>query len=335
MEKIITNYLGNAMKFTPKDGKIQLGVERKEEQFLISTSDTGVGILPEDLPHIFDRFYQTKAQTRAQEAGTGIGLSLCQELAKVLGGKVWATSTVGKGSTFFLQLPYVESFAQTPTPEPEVESLPTLLSQEMVGSDTHTFRPHLLVVEDNADLRQYLQFMLQERYRVSTVENGVEALAFLQNTSPALVLSDIMMPQMDGIELLTALNDSPDHRHVPIIMLTARQSLEVKLSTLRIGVDDYLSKPFREAELLARIDNLLRNQQQRQNAQPTPANGNQQQSALPTEADLKWLAQVEAFILAHLDQPSFKLSTIAEELEILLRNRSTSFSSENATGTAT
>ena len=339
VEKIVSNYLSNALKFTRKQGEIELNVSKKADKLIISVRDTGIGILPNDLIKIFDRFYQAQPGTDVAMQrlnGSGIGLSLCQELAKVLNGKVWATSEIDQGSTFYLELPLVETFAQKEEILEETV-IPTPIIQETTTTSTaQKFRPNILIVEDNPDLRQLLTIILQDDYNVIAVENGKEALNQLNsrqdsgtlptvsnatvNPSPdrqayQLIISDIMMPVMDGIQLLKKVKTTKKLQDIPMIMLTARQSIDVKIGALRIGVDDYLTKPFREDELKARVANLIKNSQNR--GQATSKND----TTIPlspqiTKVNYEWLKEVEEIILKNIDNSQFKLTDLAATMSI-------------------
>ena len=334
VEKIITNYLSNALKFTPKQGEIELIVSKKADKLLISVRDTGIGVLPNDLTKIFDRFYQTNKDN--QQEGTGIGLSLCQELAKVLKGSVWATSNTdsnnsSKGSIFYLELPFVETFAPKEV-IPEENHIPApLVLPKKTTSITQQFRSNILVVEDNSDLRTYLSMILKEDYNVEVVENGKEALERLTvdgeqltesnrppstvHRLPSLIISDIMMPIMDGIQLLEKVKSTKELQRIPMIMLTARQSLEVKLEALRIGVDDYLTKPFREEELKARVANLIRNRQNRYN-QDDDISTTHQLAKVTSAPDLVWLKELEGVLTKNISNSNFKISDAADKIAI-------------------
>ncbi|MEM9835709.1 MAG: response regulator, partial [Bacteroidota bacterium] len=257
--------------------------------------------------------------------GTGIGLSLCQELAKVMKGRVWATSEITKGSTFFVALPLVETFAVKPTEEePAISLIPTV--QQATTTVGVPPRKQILVVEDNLDLRKFLQLILGNKYQVVTAENGKIAWKLLRppstdgkNLSPpsfSAIISDIMMPEMDGIELLTRLKDADELRHLPVILLTARKRLDVKIDALRIGVDDYLTKPFKAEELLARVDNLVQNVEQRMAQAPTKLKSVNKGVSI---ADTNWLRETESILLKNIENSKFTLNQLAEELFITPR----------------
>ncbi|MEM9529203.1 MAG: ATP-binding protein, partial [Bacteroidota bacterium] len=273
VEKILMNLLSNAFKFTPAGGQIKLSVSRQQGNLLLNVHDTGPGIAAEDLPKIFERYYQS-AQNK-QVGGTGIGLALCRELASALNGKIWATSVTQEGdgvpgSIFHLRLPLTETIASSE--QLEAASPPVVLVAEKPTEEVPTqnpLRPWLLVVEDNYELREYIRLILAPDDQVVTVANGEEALARLTgNNLPRLIISDLMMPRMDGMELLQRIKADSRLQLIPFIMLTAQQHLATKLAALRIGIDDYLTKPFQASELRARVSNLIRNYESRAGEQP-------------------------------------------------------------------
>jgi signal transduction histidine kinase/DNA-binding response OmpR family regulator/ligand-binding sensor domain-containing protein len=316
VEKILSNFLSNALKFTPEAGKITLTTLRKANLLEIRLADTGPGIPQHEIEKIFDRFYQSEKND--QSGGTGIGLALCRELAKHMNGQVWAESQPDQGSIFYLQLPLEERFEQV-LPESEPEASPVT----PVNIAPKDALATILVVEDNASLREYIQILLED-YDVIAAENGQIALEKLSDCTQTgrpvnLVISDIMMPVMDGFALLKTLKEHDDYRHIPVIMLTAHQKADVKLEALRIGVDDYLVKPFQEAELLARATNLISNSRRRlalgatmeASSAPHPAG-----KVVLTAADARWLSDVEKIILRHIADTEFNLSQIADEMAV-------------------
>ncbi len=322
LETILKNLISNAAKFTPPGGQVKVKVEDLQNQICIQVQDSGRGIHPDDLPFVFDRFYQSRLRDAVVEGGTGIGLALCREFARLMGGEVAANSILGKGSTFTLRIPRKEVLG---LPEPMQEdspsefvgndpsNLPLLQQQDFSkGKDT---RKTLMIVEDNTSLREYLQLLLTKEYNLYLVENGKKALGQLTTLSdselPDLILSDIMMPEMDGYQLLEKLKSDEKFWRVPVIMLTARADIQDKLRALRIGVDDYLLKPFDEEELLARISNLLRNAANRLTEVEMP----QEEVLTPVmgEVDQRWLEKLEATVLTHLHEPSLSVAGLADE----------------------
>jgi len=269
-EHIFNNYLSNAIKFTPKGGiiKIQL-FEKKttnfnnqlENKIVLSITDNGQGIPKTDLEKIFDRFFQSK-HTQNKSGSSGIGLALCKEIAQLMQSSVRVESEIGQGSTFYFEMPYVESVGNIPYPISNPQTVKTNLTSlvNLSNLPTDKNKPTVLLVEDNPQLRNYIQLILQEKYTIITAENGQHALDCLLKTENCqLIVSDIMMPIMDGFELLENLKSSDKWRHIPVVMLTARSNAKDKLKALRIGVDDYILKPFQEEELIVRVSNLIKN----------------------------------------------------------------------------
>lgn len=321
--QILNNLLANAFKFTPPGGCVAVGLTLTGDHLHLSVADTGPGIHPDDLPHLFDRYFQTTRPDKPAEGGTGIGLALCQEYVHLLGGTIRVESTPGTGSVFRVALPLLLlSTANSPAYR-ETPAAPDLIANdrfippaprttEAVPVGANAARPTLLVVEDNPDLQAYLRLVLGERYRLLTAGNGQEALERLRTTGNiSLVLSDLMMPVMDGLQLLERLKADDATRHLPVIMLTARADARDKLRALRIGVDDYLLKPFDEQELLARIDNLLTNQAARRQAlaEEPPSN-----PAMPVTSatDRGWLERFEGHVRQHLADPTLNVPELAE-----------------------
>lgn len=289
-EKIINNLLSNALKFTQQGGIVGVSVLEKPNAIEIQVKDTGRGIHPDDLPHVFNRFYQSNQTDAPTEGGTGIGLSLSMEFAKLMHGDLWVESVFGQGSTFFFSFPKREVLKSVSTEAIEDMNQPVIVENQVVSlekitpSVSDTPKPTILVVEDNRSLSDYLKLILQDNFHVLTADNGLAALDILQSrlqnsdgvtlshavTKPNtpsvnLIISDIMMPVMDGFQFLEVLKSRTYFQQIPVIMLTARADIQDKLKALRIGVDDYLLKPFEEDELFARVHNLLKNNELRQN----------------------------------------------------------------------
>lgn len=317
VESILQNYLSNAFKYTPSGGVVTLAVSEKEADLLIRVTDTGTGIPASELPHVFDRFYQTQSSGYAPQGGTGIGLSLVWEFAQLMGGKAWAESNPGDGSSFYVSLPkQIVSSDVTAVPEETelISAAPLELPSRQVSASDEEY--HILVVEDSQDLRSYLQSILDESYRVTTVENGKEGWDFLMENKasggdlPNLIISDLMMPLMDGHELLSRSKMDPLISTIPFIMLTARADIGSKLEALRIGVDDYLTKPFLEAELLARASNLLANYQKRK-SESQRIEFELPEGTAPREQS--WLKRFEKYVQTHISSGQLTVTNLADE----------------------
>ena len=282
-EKIVFNLLSNAFKFT-FDGEIKISLKEKGKQVELAVSDTGTGIPAEELQHLFERFHRVKgAQGRSYE-GSGIGLALVQELVKLHGGTVSVVSEMQQGSTFTVSIPVGTDHL----PADRVGGAKTLVSTSLRGEayvdevlkwlpvDGHHetlsvlpelqtgIRPRILLADDNADMREYVRRLLAARYDVEAVTDGEAALRAARERSFDLILSDVMMPKLDGFGLLHALRSDPQTRTIPIILLSARAGEESEVEGIVAGADDYLTKPFSARELLARVESHIKLQNERQ-----------------------------------------------------------------------
>ncbi|MBI5471260.1 MAG: response regulator [Ignavibacteriae bacterium] len=271
LEKILNNLISNALKFSPEKGEIIIRLSVAEylaedrtqrKRMLISVSDTGIGISADHLPHIFDRFYRVDDSHVIE--GTGIGLALTKELVELLHGQMTVESEVGKGTEFTVLLPLefdASEIAAELAPEPErslvsplTESSGDRPAEKESDDSAETI---VLIVEDSDDVRAYVKEYLTDEYSVIEARDGSEGLAKACAVVPDLVISDVMMPMMDGYELARELKRDERTSHIPIILLTARAGAEDKLEGLELGADDYLTKPFDARELLARAKNLI------------------------------------------------------------------------------
>ncbi|MCB9337428.1 MAG: response regulator [Lewinellaceae bacterium] len=282
MLHILSNLLSNAIKYTPSKGDIYVQIDHRaeagQEWLQIRVQDTGQGISPEALPYIFDRFYQVEDLASQKPQGSGIGLALTQELVKLLKGTIEVQSTVGTGTTFFVNFPIQkeaplqegriqsqDNKSRTFTDAKKPENTPVVAGgTEHAGIPETTEEgtvedgmPFVLLVEDNADVRLYITAFLENRYRVMTANDGGEGIRMATEHVPDLIISDVMMPVKDGFELCDTLKNDERTSHIPIILLTAKADFESKMSGLRKGADVYLTKPFEQEELLVRLEQLL------------------------------------------------------------------------------
>ncbi|MDW5290578.1 response regulator [Formosa sp. PL04] len=331
VERIFNNLISNALKLTPLNGSITVTVTDKISDWQIEVTDTGKGIHPNDLPYLFDRFYQTNQLESPMEGGTGIGLSLAKELAEVMHGKLAVKSTFGEGATFILTLPKKEIIGYIDEVNDHVPTVSNNMTVDKLNTqkkqlqDLSLTKPTILVVEDNYSLRSYLQFILSEDFHVRTAENGQDALKNLdKNGLPSLIISDVMMPVMDGFKLLQILKADKNLWSIPVVMLTARAESDDRLKALRIGVDDYLTKPFEEKELFARIKNLLNNVNKRKNTSlknqdtSTEISSETQQTNTSTLSipDQKWLEKLEDMVKLNIGNFNLSVDFLADELFI-------------------
>jgi len=330
LEKIITNLLSNAFKFTPVGGSITLMITQhdsneffKQGYVEITIADTGTGIETEHLSKIFDRFYQADmSSTRAYE-GSGIGLSLTKELVELHHGSISVTSTVGKGSVFTIKLPLGKSHL---TPE-EIESGEVDLAMPKLNGVVHSDQtkaivienfqalPRLLLVEDNADLRYYLIENLKQQFILSEAEDGEKGITMGLEEIPELIISDLMMPKVNGLQLCQKLKEDEKTSHIPIILLTAKADIETKLQGYKYGADDYIAKPFQIEELIVRIENLIANRKRIQekfarHLTLTP-------SAVPvTSIDERFLKRAMEVVENFISDSSFGVEPFAKEMGV-------------------
>jgi PAS domain S-box-containing protein len=300
-EKIVLNLLSNAFKFT-FEGRISVTLRRAGSHVVLQVTDTGTGIRADDMPRLFERFHRIEnARSRTHE-GSGIGLALVQELVRLHGGTISADSVFGEGTTFTIAVPLghahlpsdrigasrapdstatgaapfveeamrwlpdeEESDAETGRTFARLETLPVPALAS--GADPEDRRPVVLVADDNADMRQYIARLLGERYQVDAVADGAAALEAVHRRTPQLVLTDVMMPHLDGFGLMRALRADARTRDVPVIMLSARAGEESRVDGMEAGADDYLIKPFSARELLARVASHLQMARMRRDAE--------------------------------------------------------------------
>ncbi|MFT7196653.1 MAG: signal transduction histidine kinase/DNA-binding response OmpR family regulator [Marinoscillum sp.] len=273
--KIINNLLSNAFKFTSEAGEIVLSVGKINDQISISVKDSGQGIHQDDIQHVFERFYQTGQLQSKASGGTGIGLALSQELAKLHHGLITVNSVLGNGSEFTFSFPLTEAQSRTVEVEEEfnvglVETSLDQVIERYVGA-FEVERPVLLLTEDHKEMREFIASIVRPFFEVLEAENGLEALDLLQVHRVDMIVSDVMMPKMDGFELLEKIKGDKRLMNISMIMLTARAAEEDKLFALTLGVDDYLTKPFSREELLVRSKNILANRiiRKLENIQPS------------------------------------------------------------------
>lgn len=268
IKKVLYNLLSNAFKFSdPEKAQVWIRLRRGQEHIELEVQDNGIGIPRGHLERIFDRFTQVEGSTARRYEGTGIGLALVKEIVTLHGGSVTVDSEVRRGSTFLVTLPIgqVDVHHVPHMEEDDEEVIPASKEPAMPGnlevlpaSAAGDRKPLLLVADDNPDMRSYLERLLSKHYRVELAKDGIEALEKAKQLQPELVLTDVMMPQKSGDDLLREVRRDETLRLVPVIFLTARAGIDARVESFAAGADDYLSKPFNEEELLARIHNQLR-----------------------------------------------------------------------------
>ena len=330
MEKIFYNLVSNAFKFTPAGGEIKVCLNILNNSMVeLHIKDTGKGISKEQFIHIFDRFYQGDSSNTREYEGTGIGLSLTKELIELHKGTISVSTEVGKGTDFIVNLPLgdmsldkeklvyknkfsfieinnqfkTDRFSENPQPAAGIQ-LPETGNKEII-----------LIVEDNPDVRAYMLELTKQDYKVIEACNGVEGISKAQEAIPDIIITDVMMPKMDGYKFSKEIRNDEKTSHIPIIMLTAKAGLDDKIEGLETGIDAYLTKPFSAKELRVRIKNLIvqRKELRRKFSQATIIK--------PSEvsiitADQQFLQKAIKIIESHFDDEQFSVEKLAEEMNM-------------------
>ncbi|RED93826.1 hybrid sensor histidine kinase/response regulator transcription factor [Marinoscillum furvescens] len=278
LERVFYNLLSNAFKYTDEGGRITVEIELQTSHVQIVVKDTGVGMAPEHLERIFDRFYEIEHQqpiSKMQQAGTGIGLAIVKAVVEMHQGQIRAESEKGTGSTFSVSLPLgrahlsedqvltdfrnsEDALVYQKINEDELELLREDKAQDLIHVNQDTSLPLILVVEDNASVRQLIVEVFAGEYRIEQAADGMEGFKKAINLVPDLIISDVMMPKMDGIEFCFQVKSNLKTSHIPFVLLTARTSLIFKFEGLESGADEYINKPFHVKEVQLKVRNLLR-----------------------------------------------------------------------------
>ena len=319
IERICYNLLSNALKYTSEGGEISLMAKEEGGRVMISVADNGCGISSDELPYIFDRFYQAKNAGR----GTGIGLAIVKAFTELHHGEVSATSIEGKGSTFTIHIPVRQKGEVTNQSTEKIEQLVEPSSAEEVPNQARhideliqpyqTDKPEVLIIDDNVDIRTYLRSVLSEKYNVSEAADGKAGLELARKIVPDIVLSDIMMPVMDGLAFCQQLKTDKAISHIPVILLTARSLDEQRAEGYEHGADAYLSKPFSLRLLFSRIDNLI---QSRKKLSKLFSNSDENDAfeKLSNETDKTFAAQLRKIIQDNLSDNEFNVERIGDEI---------------------
>lgn len=328
IETVLYNLLSNAFKFTPRNGSIDfsIAIHPADAEFTkggveIRVSDTGIGIPEEEQPKIFDRFYQT-SQSKKMEPGSGIGLTLAAEYTKLHYGTIKVSSTSGKGARFTITLPLGSiHFPLDAAGETESINLFATKVNRLQEGDSKSYlydldsaKPLILIVEDNLDMIDFIRINLREKYHLLIAENGEEALQKAISFSPEIIISDIMMPVMDGLTLCKKIKENPNTAHIGIILVTAKSLTTQKIEGIRMGADVYLTKPF-EMELLdASIDHLLKRKQELSDyfrseliTQPDPKKAKENR-------DDKFIRKVMNIIEGNISNPDLSVEMLSDEI---------------------
>lgn len=324
VETILTNLITNAIKYTNSSGEITLRLDQIGNEAVLSVRDTGIGISTNELDKVFDRFYQKG------ESGSsfGIGLALVKELVLLHGGKIMVESKVAEGSTFIVHLPIIntgyEIRKKTAAPSELNVPIPPISDATSkivpLGETTaQTVEKHLLIVEDNEDVRKFIELQLADKYKITTAIDGAEGIRKAKKIQPDLIISDVMMPKTDGYSLTHTLKNDILTSHIPIILLTAKAGQVDKNDGLSAGADAYLTKPYDLQELILRIDNLIKLRHELRNrfaetvqVKPAEVSGN--------SVDTEFLEKLIAIVEHNMSNEDFSVDMLSDEIGMSSRN---------------
>jgi DNA-binding response OmpR family regulator len=330
LEKVFFNLLSNAVKNTPENGIIEVAVRIQaptssdsltpSETITVSVADTGVGIPSNDLEWIFEPFFQVNEQNNSEVQGTGIGLSLAKGIVELHHGTISAESELGKGACFRVVLPYTGGSAEVPVHIPDVLNVHKNIEQSAIGRDVRVpdaRKPGvaLLIVDDNADIRAYIRKHLENEFNIHEAADGAIALQMAQELLYDLIISDVVMPAMNGLELCRQLKTTPATEHIPVILLSARTSILQIKEGLEFGADDYITKPF-EADLLkARIHSIIANRKRLKEAFIKSFN-----VSLPdvsfNNLDEKFMNRAYDFVKRNIDNSELSIEQFGEQMHL-------------------
>ncbi len=343
IQHIVQNLLSNAIKFTPAYGTIVFHTKTiimdHSHYLQLKVKDSGIGITKEELPNIFDRFYQSDNTTTRAAEGTGIGLALTKELVHLMKGTVRVESELGKGSEFIIQLPYKQSedaalFKPKAINEeqilPQVSPINTFAKIDLEPISTNQVlapnidlvikekkdNPLLLIIEDNPDVLTYIRTCLEDSYTIEIARNGNEGIQKAIEIIPDVVISDIMMPEKDGYEVTQTLKQNTKTSHIPIVLLTAKATHENKLKGLKYGADAYLMKPFDKEELLIRLEKLVELRKLLQAYYTNEDFTTQKNVEQVTDAEVAFLKRLQHVILDNLSESDFSVPQIAQVMQM-------------------
>jgi DNA-binding response OmpR family regulator len=329
------NLLSNAIKFTPtgKTVEVEINLEKQQSEkvillsnnnsvsindwLFITVKDTGIGIPETDLDKIFDRFYQVHDHSTSISGGTGIGLSVAKEMVKIHFGEIFVESVLGAGTTFHLKIPIINQGiieeAVNYSINEKSDNVTNALPEEVGNDNDHEDekpKSKILIIEDNTDMRQFIKCDLIKDYEIIEAIDGVEGFKKAVNFNPDLIISDIMMPRMDGIELCKKIKLDERTSHISVILLTARSSRENMLEGLETGADDYLGKPFNSEELKLRIRNIIDTRNKIREKFCNMVNLEPQSIAV-NSVDKKLIEKAIKIIEEHMDDADFNVETFS------------------------
>lgn len=317
IRQVLSNLLSNAIKFTERGDTIKVHLSATQEQYHITVSDTGAGIPESEVEHIFDRFYQVKNNSFKISQGTGIGLALTKELVHILQGTITVHSKVDIGTTFTMKFPITRKAIEDGALLSKPINIPLSQETESIIQEANQEAPTVLVVEDNRDMSKYITSCLQGIYQVTTAFNGEKGYTKAIKETPDIIISDVMMPKMDGYEMTQKLQEHKATNHIPIILLTSKSQQEDKLEGLAKGADAYLVKPFQKTELLLRLEKLVSKRKALQKRyQLSNVLDKKQRDKNIKDQNMVFLNKAIACIHKAIAEPKFNSQMLSQELAL-------------------
>ena len=319
LQKIMMNLISNALKFTREGGSVKVVAELQksepynEEQIVLSVIDNGVGIKEEEIDKIFDRFYQSQSNVSLGISGSGIGLNLAKEMVNLHGGTLSVKSKPGIGSEFIVSLPVLPSIKirDEKHQKEELQIITPAVSLQL--KETNGIKPIILLIEDNFEFRTFMKDSLENQYIVNEANDGIEGYEIVNKIIPDLIISDVMMPRMDGLELCRKLKSDIHTSHIPLILLTARTADEDKIQGLEIGADDYITKPFNMDLLFMRIENLMDKRRKIQKHFQNNIDISPSDIEIPS-MDEKLIKKAVAFVSKNIAEPNLSVEDLSREV---------------------
>ena len=317
--KILNNLISNSIKYTPKGGNVLVTTSVEKDTFTLTVTDTGIGIHEEKMPHIFDDFYTSNVHPT--DVSTGVGLALVKQMIDRIGGTIDVKSTEGKGTSFIINIPLreekdtypyyaVEGDIRQPKNEDDIISSPTFDDDD---SDYDKTKPRILIVEDNAEVIDYIGSLLHDKYSIIYAHDGKEGLKIASEQVPDLIVSDLMMPGCDGLQLCRQIRASQLLSHIPFIIVTAKTSESDRIVGLQAGADAYITKPFNPDVLCVRVEQLIAQRQQLRDSYSKAIQNNEteQSSITLSENDIDFIQRVSNAVRNEMASGNVDVETIA------------------------
>lgn len=344
IEKIVINLLSNAFKFTKNGGKVELEAVYSDDfkNVNICVRDTGIGISKAKIKHIFDRFFQVDGTHQRSYEGTGIGLALVKEMVKLHKGTIKVESIEGQGTTFSAELAIAKSswedeLKNSVDDSPSENIIDTTFLLQNSRAESATFNPDdniLLIVEDNADLRQYIRGIFEQEYRIVEAIDGQDGIEKALEIIPDIIVSDLMMPRLDGFGFCNLLKTNEKTNHIPVVMLTAKANVESRIEGFELGADDYLTKPFNREELLVRVRNLINQRELLRQKYDKQVVDLKPTEVILSSIDEKFINKAKEIVEKHISESEFNVEQFAEEMNlssVVLRRKIKAVTNQSAT----